>query len=450
MAEVKRATGCLQTIVVFLLAISGAAFAQAQNTLSVEVSEERQALLRQAETYIAGQNAEAAWSLLSPLENTLAGNAYFDYLLGVSALDTGRYGAAIFALQRAVAIEPRFSGAKMELARAHYESGDAAQARPLFVALLDESPPPAVRDVLRRYIDAIDELPATPQVRFTPFVEFTAGDDSNANGSTADDQFLGFTLNPENVEAESSFLEGAAGFSYVVPNDINQAWYTIGRISHRRNEDASFVDATIGSLASGFSLRRNEYFGHVAGEGYIAHRNDEPNQRYLGLDARIGRRISDQWSLSLGLRGGEVNHYDPALKVLDVDRLMLTAALDYRFSALTMFGFELIGGRDIEDGDNSPYGNSKAGARLSFRTGTGNTHVFGSVGTLTTDFDGPFFGAAREDEQTTVILTVEFRDVGIDGLSIVPGLRYVDNQSDVALYDYDRAEIGLTFRWMPQ
>ncbi len=450
MAAATRTTGRFAIIAVLLLALPGAVFAQADNTLSIEADSDTRATLREAETLIAAQRSEDAWSLLSPLEATLAGNAYFDYLLGVSALDTGRRGNAIFALQRSLAVEPRFSGAKMELARAHFEIGDFAQARPLFVALLGENPPPSVRGVLGRYIDAIDRVPPTPAPRFTPFVELTSGDDSNANGSTADEQFLGFTLNPENVEADSPFLEGAAGFNWVVPSNVNQTWYTSGRFSHRRNEDATFVDATIGSLTSGMTWRRGEFFGHIGGEGYVAHRDDEPNQRYLGVDLGLGRQLSDQWAVSLGLRSGEVNHYESTLKALDVDRLLYTIGLDYRLSALTEFGFDLIGGRDTEDLDASPYGNSKVGARLSFTTGRGNMFLFGSLGTLTTDYDGQFFGAPREDDQLTAILAIEFRDVGFEGLSILPSLRYVDNESDVALYDYDRNEIGVTIRWMPQ
>ena len=76
--------------------------------------------------------------------------------------------------------------------------------------------------------------------------------------------------------------------------------------------------------------------------------------------------------------------------------------------------------------------------------------LFGSFGTLTTDYDGQFFGAPREDDQSTVILAIEFRDIWFEGLSVLPSLRYVDNESDVALYDYDRTEIGVTIRWMPQ
>ena len=54
------------------------------------------------------------------------------------------------------------------------------------------------------------------------------------------------------------------------------------------------------------------------------------------------------------------------------------------------------------------------------------------------------------DDQVTVILQVEFRDVMTEGMSLTPRIRYVDNDSDVPLYSYDRIEIGVMLRWMPQ
>ena len=66
---------------------------------------------------------------------------------------------------------------------------------------------------------------------------------------------------------------------------------------------------------------------------------------------------------------------------------------------------------------------------------------------LKSDYDGMFFGSSREDDQTSASLQLEFRDVLTDGLTIAPRLRYIDNESDVALYEYDRTEIGLLIRW---
>jgi len=432
-----------------LVLLTGVAFAQSSQTLEVQANAATQQLLRDAESRLARNDSAGAYALLSPREAELAGNSYYDYLLGVAALDTGRYSEAIFSLQRALAVEPRFSGARMELARAHFEAGDNKQARPLFVALLGENPPPGVRDVVNQYINAIDAKPSAPRSRFTPHVELTAGHDSNANGSTANQQFLGFTLSPFNVETASSFGEIGAGFNWTVPSSASVAWYLSMRASHRHNPDASFVDPSVLSAVSGFSWRKGAFFGRVGVDGYWALRDGDDNEAYGGLDVLLGSSVSDNWDLSLGLRGGAMRYTD-FIEVLDVDRVMYTIGASYRFSSLAKLSFEAVGGQDTEKQAGSPYGNSKAGGRMVLSAPLGNNHLFMSVGSLTSDYDGLFFGVPRKDTQLSSILQIEFRDLFTDGLSLIPRLRYVDNDSDVPLYKYDRTEFGLMLRWMPQ
>ena len=91
----------------------------------------------------------------------------------------------------------------------------------------------------------------------------------------------------------------------------------------------------------------------------------------------------------------------------------------------------------------------KSGARISLNAPLGRSaYLFASIGSLESDYDGLFFGSSREDTQQTSILQIEFRDVFTDGLTLAPRLRYVDNDSDIGLYKYDRLEGGLLIRWV--
>ncbi len=433
----------------FAILLPAAAPAQSGATLEVQADAATQALLRDAESRIAASDAAGAWDLLSPREAEFAGNPYYDYLLGIAALDTGRTSQAIFSLQRSLAVEPGFSGARMELARAYFDAGNTDQARPLFLTLLDENPPPGVRGVLNRYIAAIDARPARPDARFAPFVELTVGHDSNANGSTDNNQFLGFTLSPQNVATDSPFGEIGAGFNYSRPKSNQSAWYLGGRAGHRHNSDASFIDSTVVSAVGGVSWRRAALFGRAGIDGYWAARDGNSNETYAGADLLVGRAVSDRWDLSLGVRAGALR-YDDLIDVLDVNRLLASVRASYRFSSLGRFSFELIGGQDDEQRVGSPYGNDKFGGRLSLSAPMGNDSLFLAAGLLTSDYDDLFYGVPREDDQLTAVLQAEFRDVMTEGLSLVPRIRYVDNDSDVALYSYDRVEIGLMLRWMPR
>lgn len=433
-----------------LLAVAGeSAFAQGADTLNLSDGAETRTLLSQAETLLASNDSEGALALLQPHELDLAGSPYYDYLLGIAALDSGQLSEAIFSLRRSLAVEPRFSGARMELGRAYFESGNTALARPLFVSLLNENPPPGVREVLQQYIVAIDTPATLPQSSFSTFLETFAGHDSNANASGSD-QFLGFTLSPNNVETESPFIEIAGGFNWFVPRSSQFAWLVNARAGHRANTDASFMNATVLNGYGGMSWQRGDWFGRAGVDSYWASRDGNANEAYAGADFLFGRRLGVDWDLTLGLRGG-AQRYDSSIDVLDVDRVMYTLGLSQRFMTLGRMSLELIGGTDSETQTGSPYGNSKLGGRISLTTPLGSaSFLHASIDSLETDYDGLFFGVPREDQQITLLLQFEFRDVWTDGLSLTPLVRYVDNESDLSLYAYDRTEIGLFIRWTPR
>ena len=421
----------------------------AQETVTVTAGPELRALLGRAEAALAGGDAATARELLAAREHDFAGNPLYDYVLGVAALDSGHTTDAILALQRAVAVAPGYSGARMELARAYFENGQAARARPLFAALLNENPPPGVREVIDRYLAAIDAGPATPPSRLQPYAELIAGYDDNANGSTDDQQFLGFTLSPENLATESAFFEAGAGLDWINPASATLAWQLGARVGYRSNPDASFVDSGVLSGLAGANWRRGAAFGHLRLDAYAATRDGESNEAYTGIDAALGRHINERWDLQLALRSGALR-YDESIEVLDVNRTLYALGVSWRIAARGRLTLEAIGGQDSERQSGSPYGNSKSGVRLGFSAPLGRTaFLFGSLGSLTSDYDGQFFGSAREDDQLTSVLLLEFRDVWTEGLTVAPRLRYIDNDSDVALYDYDRTEFGLLFRWTP-
>ena len=449
---IRRVVGrCIcWTLYVLLCSISSTALAQQAETLRVSADPQTQTLLREAQSLLAASQSDAAYNLLLPHEVSLAGNPYFDYLFGVAALDSARLSEAIFSLRRSLAVEPGFSGARMELARAYFESGNRDLARPLFAQLLNENPPPAVDAVIHEYIRAIDARPETPRSRFSPYAELFAGYDDNANGSTANQDFLGFMLSPNNIKTSSAFAELAAGLDWYKPTSSQFAWVASARVSHRSNPDADFVNAFVASGLFGMNWQRDAWFGRAALEAYWGSRDNSYNESYGGLDALLGRQLGEHWDITLSLRGGAVDHRT-SLSVLDVNRLLYSLGASYRFSNSARLSLQALGGSDSEQEQGSPYGNSKAGARLSLTAPFGSrTLLYASLGSLTTDYDGLFFGEPRKDEQFSSVVQLEFRDVLTTGLTMIPRIRYVDNDSDVDLYSYDRTELGLLIRWTPR
>jgi tetratricopeptide (TPR) repeat protein len=444
------ARGLCRLVLILALAMAPLGALNAQQTMQLADSGDARDLYEQAESLLAGGHTRNAYELLRAYESEFSGNPYFDYLLGIASLDSGHNNAAIFALRRAAAGAPQFSAARMELARALYDAGDYSEARQLFATLLGENPPPSVDSVIKGYVNAIDTRPTAPPSRFSPYGELLTGHDSNANGATEDETFLGFKLSPENIKTNSLFIEAAAGFDWNLPRSTSFGWFIGARAAYRDNPDAAFVDSlVIGGLVS-MNWRSGAVFGRAGINAFNATRDGDSNESYRGLDVMLGRNLSERWDLRLAIRSG-AHDYTESIEVLDVNRTTYSLAASFRFASRGRLSFEAIGGGDDEQENGSPYGNSKEGGRLGLIAPLNDTaYLIASFDSISSDYDGLFFGAAREDTQMTSLLQFEFRDVWTEGLTLAPRLRYVDNDSDIYLYTYNRIEVGLMIRWAPQ
>lgn len=407
-------------------------------------------VLDDARQRLAGGDPGGAYELLAPQEGEWAGDPAYDYLFGMAALDSGRAGEAVFSLERAVAAQPDFPGARMELARAQFESGDLANARTQFQFLLSQSPPAPTRAVIERYLAAIDRPGGRSGFGVRPFVEFGAGYDSNANGSTAEHSFLGFTLDPRNVETASSFLEIAGGLNQVHPlgGREDTAWVNGLRLSHRFNPDADFIDQTVGALNSGLSWARTRWRGNVGASGYYGLLDGDDHEWGAGIDAGLARRIAQSWELGATVRGGVLRYRDPALEVLDANRYLGALSLT-RFnigSRSGRFGAVLLGGVDEERAAASAFGNSRLGGRLFAGWMLApQSGIYMEAGYLETDFDDTpgFFGVARKDRELSALISTDYQNWPGRGWTVNPRIRYVQHDSNVSLYEYDRWEIGV-------
>ena len=408
-------------------------------------------LIDQAQQLIADRNSAAAYALLVPQEVNRAGDPIYDYLLGVAALDSGRAAAAVAPLERVLAIQPSFSGARMEYARALYEQGDLAAAGEQFQTLLTQAPPPRTQTVIERYLEAINRGRGVAGSKFTPSVDFGTGYDSNANGSTAESQFLGFTLNPRNVEQESPFLEAGVGLAHTVALGARSGLASSLRLSHRHNPDARYVDQSIAALASTWLFKSGETRGSIGFNGFYGLLDGEDHQVQSNLEFGLARRFARDWEISGLARVGRVDYRQPVLAIMEVDRVLGGLALT-RFNLgdrSGRLGMALIAGQDDARLAASPYGNDRYGARLFggvlLRP---QSTLYAEISYQRSDFKGGngFFGADRRDNQAVAVIGLDIQNWPAVGWSLSPQLRHTQNDSNVSLYEFSRTEAAVFLR----
>lgn len=432
------------TIALPLLVMIGNTYAQTPVLL------EPNPLVR-AQTFIDAGEAATAFELLSSLEAERAGQPDFDYLYGISALDSGQAQLAVFALMRVVVAEPNFAGARVELARAYLALDEHQSAKQELEIALSQDPPAKVEKVIQRYI-ALAESGAAAQVsepkltHVTGYLEATAGWDSNANASTSDSSFLGFQLDETAVRSSSPFgrVRGGVAVNHrTAPN-----WSLVGRANaaHRHNPDASFIDTTQGDAYVGARYLDDRELFRFGVQGYRVNADSDLNNQGGGVLADWRRLVGerDHWGLSGRLFA---IRYAEALKVQDVDQMAFGLSYVRRFGAdgERTVGLTALGGFDFAVEEDSPFDRDFAGVRLSAGSAlTESISLTANLGWLHSKYGGKFFGGNRKDKRYDGTLALEWRP--LQNWTVRPELSYTKNESDVDLYDYNRFVGALTVR----
>jgi hypothetical protein len=374
-------------------------------------------VLAEAERLIRAGRSADAFRLLGSHESSHAGEPLYDYLYGVAALDAGQPRLAITALERVVANDPGSTQARFELGRA-------------WSALRPRAAPAAAGGWRRGY-------------------EFGAGYDSNANASTDDSDFFGITLDPTNVEQSSSYLTLAGWFGYTGSAGTGRV-ETQGRLGHRWNPDADFVDQTIASLGTALRFGDGPTVFGVGLGGWYGLLDGDPHQWGLSLDLSLSRSFGEGWRTTGMLRAAQVRYEDDDftnLSALDVDQFTAAWSLQ-RAGETGHFGITVHAGVEDEQETGVPFGNDRMGAQLYGGWRVAGGHGVGlQLGWQDIDYDEPplFFGVFdRSDNAWTFAVTGEIRDWPARGYTLLPRVGWNRNDSNIALYEYDRLEAGLT------
>ena len=414
-------------------------------------SAELAATVELASQRLAQGRAADAWQLLSRLEGRLGGDPEFDYLLALSALESGRAAAALAPLRRVLALEPRFDGARLELARALAASGDPAGARREYEEIAQRSPSETSRGAAQRALATLaGGRPSAATRRQGAALIAGGGYDSNANASTSDSVF-GFALDPRAVQQGSPFVEVGASLRGEYSPAPQWGVVTLLRAGHRLNPDAHFVDQTAVDASLGLNGRVGGWTTGLAASLATGWLDGESYFRSAYLEASAARPVGPRWELVGVGRVAHLDYLPDRFEPLDVRRYVWGGALQRRDTAagVPSLGLAVIGGRDDVLRANSPFANDRYGARLfAARALDARRAVFGELAWLTSDFFGArgFLGLDRLDRQTVAAVGFEAREWPTRGWRVVPQLRWTDNRSNVTLFRFERLEVSVFLR----
>jgi tetratricopeptide (TPR) repeat protein len=394
--------------------------------------------------------AEQNYRSLAPQADERAGDPAFDYALGIAALDSGRYGEAIIALQRVLAVQPNNAQARAELARAYALAGDIDTAREQFATMVDDpSLPDPVRQRFTGFVRQFDTAIAGGGSDVSGFLDARGGHDSNINSATDLTTvtiplfaFLGpGTLGAGARAQDDEFYELAGGVSGVTAIGRQDRLFASVLGNWRDNIDSGAFDTASVTGTAGYAHTfANRDVISLSAQAQQFWLGDKAYRSALGAVAQYTHLLPKGRALTVAAQYNRLNFDNQPL--LDADRYALAVGYVTRtVSASVSAGHEETR-RAAGDAYSNSFATASVGAEMPL------SDKIALVAAASFDlrrYDAPdaLFLVERDDERIDVQAGVKVRLT--DNLYLVPRATWTRNWSNIPLFDYDRwtASAGL-------
>ncbi len=412
-------------------------------------------LLSRAKSLIDTRKATEALALLEPQTEALSGNPDFDYLLGIAALDAGRPGIAVLALERVLMVRPEHAQARAEIARAYFELGETKTAQAEFESLKRGGVPTEVAANIDKYLDAIGKRLAGGPV-WRGYIEATAGTDSNINNATGSAQiaipaFGGavFGLNAAGQRQHALFTGLGIGLNLSAPLKpgvrlLAGASAALRMNGSQQDFDTSTLDANVGAA------------WEVDARNLVS---ASAQLQQFGIDNRRFRTaagVSGQWQhafaedkqISLFAQYSDLQY--PGQDLRNADRLVAgvgyVQAFPGAWSPVAFFS-GYMGGEQERASNVGFLGHVLQGVRAGIALKLSDS--LGANVSLSHEarhYGGvePLFLTGRVDRQTDLRIAADY--TLRRHLTLSPFVTYTENESNIVINRYGRTQVGATVR----
>lgn len=411
--------------------------------------------LTQASELLKQRNYKNAYELLEPLESERAGDVEYDYMLGVAAIESGQISRGVFALERVLAQQPNNINARAMIAKGYFKGGEAENAKSEFQNILGQNPDPELSRLIEDNMSAVNK--ATGQATtFAAFIDGGFGFDSNINSATSNSTItapgiapgLNLTLGSASQEQSSKYLSLTGGASFRTPLSKNLSLFGAAQGSVRTNWNESAFDPSYTDFTLGLNYKRFIDNFTVAVQRNNFDIDGERFRQSHGVTGQWQRQLDDQNQISIYAQTSDLNYPDNGAR--DAQRSLVGAGWGHAFSgdkAPVIFLSGYVGKEDVDDSTFDFLSNDIYGARLGGQMVVNYKMVAyanTSYEIREHDEQDPAFLQTREDDQFD--FSVGLRYLPIPGWTIRPQLSYLNNDSNIKLFDFDRTVLSVNFR----
>lgn len=416
--------------------------------------------LDKADALLKAGKAQEGYTLLAPHEYEMAGNVDYDYLLGIAALDSGKPDKASLALERVLAVNPDYVGARLDLARAYFALADFERAKTEFEAVQAQNPPHVAKAVIEQYLAAIDKK-LNPSTAVTGYLEGSVGYDTNINTSTATSQVFiplfgaSLTLDSASLAARDNYFTLGGGLEITRPIKAGLSLFAGVDAKKRQNffKDTYNTDSLDGRVGLNIDEGANAF--RLAAQKGVYDIDDKLNRRLTAISGEWRHTLNPHNIVSVFGQYGLLQYgHDKTSNDLSYNDVHQTVAGLGWLHALDDSGRNLVfasvyGGAEIVatdptrmDGDQK-FGGIKLGGQKSLGE---NLEAVGSFGVKEGSYQtrNLLILDYRRDCQYDLTLGLNWRPV--QNWVVRPQVSYTRNDSNSGLNDYSRTDSSVTVR----
>ena len=410
--------------------------------------------ITKATTLIQQHEYKAAFELLEPLEDEHAGNINYDYLLGVSGVESGNVTRGVFALERVLAIEPNNTSARAEIAKAHFKLGEVESSKAEFQNLLDQKPSEETANAINRYMNAIDKSLGLTTT-FGAYLDFGVGHDTNVNSATTASTiavpfFGGALLNLNSLARERSdnFTSLAGGVSFRQPISKEISVFSALNLTNRFNANQSTFDTTYLDFSGGLRYKKFTDTFTAALQASTFELDSNRFRNTHGVTAQWQRDLDDHNQVNLFGQYARISYAGNSFR--DADRYVLGGGWAHVFEgdkSPVLFLSGYVGQENARTSNADFLSNAIVGARAGGQLSLNTKLVaYATASYETRDYDqrDPLFLKTRNDDQYDLSVGVRY----LPGYNWVirPQISYLKNDSNIIINDFDRTVISVNFR----
>jgi tetratricopeptide (TPR) repeat protein len=416
--------------------------------------------------------AEEAYRALKAVHKNHAGEAWYDYLLALAALETRRTKEAIDRLSRYIEQNPLQDPPQFQLGRAFEQAGRTDRAIAQYRRIYDTTAFEPSRDRARNELARLGAMPVIPvgepgggqppqqEPEFDPeenalVAEGYAGTgyDTNANSGVDADRYFQYDLVREEKNSDSFYLTLGGDLEHAKAFSERLAWRSGVSGSARFNPSAHFADTQYASVQtqlrwSGPRQRLTAGLAYSVG----LYDDTEPDSKYpltrtdqaLAAGAKL-ELLTPVVLTSIGAEGARVRFPDAPLRDVNTFFLRTEVTTPPDEAARWVPTVALFTGFEEELREDSPFGRAMWGASAGLkRFLTGNLNVEGGLEVAQSIFDEAFTEPEhREDNRVGGEVFMHWRPDEGSRWTFSGGVRHTTNMSNEPLFDFSRTVVGV-------